>query len=410
MERENFKCGLWQQEQSPRKAGFEKTAARKSVRHQKAFVFSMCVVAAIVLLAVAFPAFAVVPGPAGPYTQIGTISVPGGLKQFDILWVDTSSDLMYLGDDGSAKGAGAVDVFDVHSDRFLYKIGLGSFQGLFDATHCCNGPTGVLPIPQQRQLWAGDGNSTIKVINMDRNEISNIINTGGTNRADEMAWDSKDHLLIIGNSSEPSGSTGNFLTVINTDTQTIQGKIYYPNSTGLEQPVWDPTAKRFYVPIDGSVSEVDVIDPTAVVGSCTITAGPACGVTSQVLVQSCPSISGMAMLPNGRLMLSCGIILNMPGGSIAVSLNSTSGGAITGDQIYYNAGDNQVYWGSAAPFVVDVGINQTQTSLAPVSAGSHVIAANSNNNHIYLPSSVCGCIEVFAPVADQPAGFTPFVH
>jgi hypothetical protein len=395
MEKGHFKCGTWQQEQ----------ATRKPVEHGKSLVFFLCLTG-IVFLAVA-PALLAGTGAAGPYSQIGTIAVPGGLKQFDILWVDTSSDLMYLGDDGAAKGAGAVDVFDVHTDKFLYKIGLGSFQGLFDATHCCNGPTGVLPIPAQREIWAGDGNSTIKVIDMDRNEIVSIINTGGKNRADEMAWDSKDHLLIIGN---PSEAAVNFLTVINTDTKLVQGTINYPNSTGLEQPVWDPTAKRFYVPIDGNVSEVDVIDPTQVVGSCTIIAGPACGVTSQILVPPCPGISGMALLPYQRLMLSCGIILNMPSGSIAVSLNSLTGGAITGDEIYYNAGDNQVYWGSAAPFVVDVSVNQTQPSLAPVMAGSHVIAANSNNNHIYLPSSVCGCIEVFAPTADQPAGFTPFTH
>jgi len=341
------------------------------------------------------------------YTQIGTIAVPGGLTQFDILWVDTSSDLMYLADDGAAKNVGAVDVFDVHNDKFLYKIGLGSFAGLFDATHCCNGPTGVLPLTPQGVIWAGDGNSTIKVISMQRGEITTTINTGGVNRADEMAWDSKDHLLIIGNSSEPSV---NFLTVLNTDTNTVQGKIFYPLSTGLEQPVWDPTAERFYVPIDGSQSEVDVIDPTKVVGNCTISTGTNCGVTSQVFIPTCPSISGMALLPNGRLMLSCGVVLNMPSGSIVQSLVSPStGSALSGDEIYYNAGDNQVYWGTAAPWVANAGTLNV-SALSPTKAGSHVVAANANNNHIYLPSSVCGCIEVFAPASDVAAGSTPFSH
>ena len=369
------------------------------MKHVKSLVSSLCVIAGIVPLAsVAFAA--------GPYTQIGTIAVPGGLSQFDIFWVDTSSDLAYLADDGAAKGAGAVDVFDTHTDKFLYKIGLGSFIGLFDATHCCNGPTGVFPITPEREIWAGDGNSTVKVIDMDRGEITAIINTGGKERADEMAWDSKDHLLIIGNPNE----TPNFLTVINTDTKTVQGKINYPNSTGLEQPVWDPLAERFYVPIDGTTSEVDVIDPKQVVGSCTVTTGLNCGVTGQVFVSACPSISGMALLPNEHLMLSCGVILNMPGGSIVANLvNPATGSPISGDEIYYNAGDNQVYWGSAAPFVVDVAA-QKVTTLSPSKAGSHVIAANANNNHVYLPSSVCGCIEVFAPAADQPANFTQFSH
>jgi hypothetical protein len=373
------------------------------VKHQKSLVFPLLATAGVLLLAGAPAASA-----AGPYTQIGTIAIPGGATQFDILWVDTATDLMYFANDHGTKGAGTVDVFDVHNDTYLYSLGTGMFQGLFDATHCCNGPTGVLPIDANREVWAGDGNSTIKVLSMDRGEVMNIINTGGTKRADEMAWDPKDHLLIIGNSSEnPPGI--NFLSVINTDTKVIQGKINYPASSGLEQPVWDPAAERFYVPIDGNVSEVDVIDPTKVIGSCTITTGSNCGVTSQIFVPSCPSISGMALIPYGRLMLSCGIIISVPGGSVLTTLTASTG-AITGDEIYYNAGDNQVYWGSASPFVVDVSANQAVANLAPSKPGSHVVAANANNNHIYVPSSACNCMEVFAPAADQPAGFKQFTH
>jgi len=371
------------------------------VKHEKSFVFPLFVIASIVLLAGAPAAFA-----AGPYTQIGTIAVPGGLSQFDIFWIDPATDLAYFADDGAAKGAGAVDVFDTHTDKFLYKIGLGSFIGLFDATHCCNGPTGVFPVTQQGVLWAGDGNSTIKVIDLERNEITAIINTGGKNRADEMAYDPKDHLMIIGNPSEP---TVNFLTVLNTDTNLVQGTINYPNSTGLEQPVWDPLAERFYVPIDGTTAEVDVIDPTQVKGSCTISTGLNCGVTGQAFVPSCASISGMALLPNSQLMLSCGTILKMPAGTIVNTFQTPSGGAISGDEIYYNPGDNSVYWGSAAPWVLDL-TTQKVSSLSPSKPGSHVVMANPNNNHIYLPSAACGCIEVFAPVADYPAGFTPFSH
>jgi len=267
--------------------------------------------------------------------------------------------LMYLSNDHSSKGAGTVDVFDVHNDTYLYSMGEGHFVGLYDASHCCNGPTGVLPIATG-EVWAGDGKSTINVFDA-RGELTNTIATGGVARADEMAWDSKDHLLIIGNSSESSNSISstvgiNFLTVINTDTKAIQGKILYPQSTGLEQPVWDPKAERFYVPIDGNESEVDVIDPTKVTSVCTST-GVSCGVTSQIFIPSCPSISGMALIPYERLMLSCGIILSVPGGSVLSSITSPTG-AITGDEIYYNAGDGRVYWGTGSPTVVDVSTNQ----------------------------------------------------
>ena len=152
------------------------------MKHVKSLAISLCVAAGIVMLAGSPAAFAANPA----YTQIGTIAVPGGLSQFDIFWVDTSSDLAYLADDGSAKGAGAVDVFDVHTDKFLYKIGLGSFVGLFDATHCCNGPTGVLPITPQGELWVGDGNSTVKVISLERNEITTSLIPAARNA--RMKW------------------------------------------------------------------------------------------------------------------------------------------------------------------------------------------------------------------------------
>ena len=120
MKSKNSKCGTWQQERAAGTPGFEKSAERKTMKPTQCLASSLFVIAGIVVLASAPTAFA-----AGPYVQIGTIAVPGGLSQFDIMWVDTSSDLMYFADDGASLGAGAVDVFDVHNDKFLYKLGLG---------------------------------------------------------------------------------------------------------------------------------------------------------------------------------------------------------------------------------------------------------------------------------------------
>lgn len=372
------------------------------MKHQKPFAISLFVLAGLVLFAGAPAAWA-----AGPYTQIGTITIPGGVPNNDIIWIDTSTDLMYLTNSGATPGVGVVDVFDVRNDTFLYAI--PGFAG-HNSGSGHNGPNGVLPIPQQGELWVGDGPSLMKIVNLERNEIVATINTGGLARADEFNWDPKDHLLIVGNPSESRQTppAADFLTVINTDTRQIQGKIIYPNATGLEQPVWDPVAERFYVPIDGNTVEVDVIDPKKVIGTCTITTGPNCGVVSQVF-PSCPSISGMVLVPYQRLVTSCGIVLSMPGGSVVATINSPNG-AISGDQIYYNEGDNQVYWGSTPPVVVDVSANQFSYFLNPSMGSNHVIGANSNNNHIYLPSATCGCIQVFAPSADVPSGTKTFVH
>jgi hypothetical protein len=43
-----------------------------------------------------------------------------------------------------------------------------------------------------RELWAGDGDSTVKVVDLTNNSIVATISTGGKFRADEMAYDPKD--------------------------------------------------------------------------------------------------------------------------------------------------------------------------------------------------------------------------
>jgi len=60
------------------------------MRHKKFPKLPLCVFAVVILFTGAPAALA-----AGAYTQIGTIAVPGGLTQFDILWIDTSWSLVY---------------------------------------------------------------------------------------------------------------------------------------------------------------------------------------------------------------------------------------------------------------------------------------------------------------------------
>ena len=61
------------------------------------------------------------------------------------------------------------------------------------------------------------------------------------------------------------------------------------------------------------------------------------------------------------------------------------------DQIWYNPGDNLIYFGNGA--VIDAESNQV-VSMLPSAAG-HTLAVDQNNNYIFAPVSGVG-IKVFA--------------
>lgn len=76
---------------------------------------------------------------------------------------------------------------------------------------------------------AGDGNSTIKVLNAQAGTGSaaliKSIATGGSKRADELSYDPRDQVILIANGEE------GFLTFINVATQTVATHFYYADNT-----------------------------------------------------------------------------------------------------------------------------------------------------------------------------------
>jgi DNA-binding beta-propeller fold protein YncE len=130
----------------------------------------------------------------GPYTQIATIP-NAALASFDISWVDSESGRYYVAD----RSAGGVEVFDAESDTFITTI--TGFVGSKGSG--VSGPNGVLVINKRgelgagegrhrKELWAGDGDSTAKVVDLETNSIVDSIPTHGTHRADELAYDPTD--------------------------------------------------------------------------------------------------------------------------------------------------------------------------------------------------------------------------
>ena len=317
----------------------------------------------------------------GRYRLLTTITIPGGLAGFDISWVDSANARYYLADRGNATSTPVVppriDVIDTEHDQYLTSITLTS------------GANGVVAIPRAHELWVGLNDSTVEVIDTDTTAVRHVISTGGTMRADELAYDPVDRIILIANDRD----TPPFVSLISQETDTVLKRLNYdgisaPQSTGgIEQPVWDGATRKFYIAIPATKAnpngEIDEIDPNdqSVTRSFPTTCGPA----------------GLALIPGQHLMTSCGDLVDIKTGNV---LNTIRG--VGADEIWYNRGDERVYFGGGtnriSVNVVDTDVNLPITTLtvgqilaAPaVSQTTHSVAADSANNHIFVPVSGAG--------------------
>lgn len=130
------------------------------------------------------------------------VAIPGNpLRSFDISWVNPKRGEYYLGDRSNS----GIDVIDTNTLK--WKRTIGGFVGVVLSGTAVNnnlsGPDGVTS--HGRWLYGGDGNSTLKVIDLDAPPMAALqqsISTGGMFRVDEMALDSDGDLLLAANNAD----------------------------------------------------------------------------------------------------------------------------------------------------------------------------------------------------------------
>jgi hypothetical protein len=366
---------------------------------------------------------------------VTAVQIPGApLLSFDISWVNPQRAEMYFAD-RSNKG---VEVIDTETLKFKRRLGgfVGAvLNGSGAVNNAVSGPDGVTS--HGRWLYAGDGNSTLKVFDLDASPLGALkanISTGGTTRLDEMALTSDGKLLLAANNAEdPPFAT---LFVANGDDDKNRAKIItrisvdpaiIPANFGLslEQPAWDPRTKRFYnsIPIiannppgcnanggagpitcDGGVLVIDperLSAPNAVLGAFNPRTN-----TGVVPLHACGP-NGATVGPHDNILLGC-TPQNNPSNVIQLVINGRSKNQtaipnITGsDEVWFNAGDDRYYTGSnrdcktfpgpcGAPAqqtavlgVIDAETN-TLIETVPQGSGSHSVAADSERNLIFVP-------------------------
>ena len=192
------------------------------------------------LKCVVLAAMAMIVSPAGAeeLKQVGTIAFPGDpIDQFAVLTIDQTSGLGYLAD----KDNKAVVVFDTKTDKFVSRI--GGFVGL-TKRGTQSGPNGVLVVGGE--LWVSDGDSTIKVVEIASGKIAATISTGGERRANGMAYDPQNKIVLVVNSDDKPP----FINLISAPDRKVVAKIPVPQSAeNLERSAWHAPSGMFYTVI-----------------------------------------------------------------------------------------------------------------------------------------------------------------
>jgi hypothetical protein len=358
---------------------------------------------------------------------VDTIDVQStkGIATFDISFVDPKLGLYVLADRTNA----SVDFFNARDATFTKRV--GGFAGQKfkadgkTADNTISGPDGVV-IVRDREVWAGDGDSTVKVIDINTSTITDKISTGGKFRCDEMAWDSDDHILAVANNADVPP----FVTLIDTDTHKVLSKIVFDGKngtpdatdTGIEQPQWSPKTGLFYVsvpqivPNDAAKGGVSVIDPSSM------------SVTATFPVTNCTP-AGLTIGPNNEALIGCSgafgtspnvvtqsLIINIKSGKVVATL--PVGGS---DQVWFDAATQHYYLAArnnadnTGKLVPSLGTIDARThafdGVAPTSTSAHSVAADRVSHHVFVPiglvaagasdpTNPCpatGCIAVFLP-------------
>jgi hypothetical protein len=347
-------------------------------------------------------------------------------KSGDISFVDPVIRRYFNADRTNA----AVDRVDTDTNAIDW-LAAGKFAGL-TADH---GPNGVVTANKSTEVWAGDGDSTVKVVQLSNKDvIFKTIKTGtfaingtggtftpGTLRADELCYDPVDNLVLVANDR----ATELFMDFIDTKSYKVVKSVSFkgsdPNAlnlhatSGIEQCQYSPRTGKFYLAlpeINGlGHGAVVVFDPKTMNATTFFPISAAdCGVGP----------AGMAIGPNNQILLGCNsippnstVIINENSGAIIARLANQGGS----DEVWFNPGDGHYFLGetgncgTCAPGtfaqlgVVDAVSHHADQSVPTVDgaagrAGS--VAADPHTNKVFLPARADGVSTICSSLSHDP--------
>jgi hypothetical protein len=258
-----------------------------------------------------------------------------------------------------------------------------------------SGPNGVLLIPDRNELYVGDGDGSVKVVDLHSLTVINTIKLGLTKRADEMAYDAKHKVVAVTGPDEDTA----VLIIISVTDQKILGNISFPDATnGIEQPAYNPVDSLIYVSVPETKAdtggEIDAIDTTTLK-------------ITRILPEPQCSSHGIVFGPAQHLLLGCSLdpilanntahtlIMDITTGAITASIPGIGGS----DQTAYNPTTNWFYvadyqnlangsrTGAPDPIlaVVDAATGALVQTLSTDNVTAHSVAADPGTNKVVVP-------------------------
>ncbi|MDA4130453.1 MAG: hypothetical protein OK457_06755 [Thaumarchaeota archaeon] len=318
------------------------------------------------------------------YDLITTIQMPELSYSSDWAWIDSNLHRYYL-TDRSNKG---ISVIDTKNCEFL-----GTVQGCVGETgdDLTSGPNGIVQDSNLR-LWIGDGDSTLKILNMQTNSIEASIATGGSKLIDMVGFDPKHQIILSCNNKDSPP----FVTFVSAKDLTILGKIVYPDAKDPEHPLWNARDDKFYLAIPRTVrnpgGQIDVIDPVSME---VIRVLPAYDTMPDALAH-CSEFNlfvGSSIRPIWFGGTSKSVIIDSRDGQLVETIPQIGGT----DEVWYNPGDQRIYVaggymtsdgtkaGTPQPIfgVVDAKQGKWLTNI-PIAPDACSVAVDSSNNHIFV--------------------------
>ena len=374
----------------------------------------------------------------------------GGTFSFDISFVDQSDGTYYLADRNNF----AVDALFAESivKQIVPNNGHAAFAGISPPAFstATAGPNGV--VAAFPWLFVTDAPSRLLTFDLRQNPpltVSEVdLLPGEPTRADELAYDPKDGLILaINNASTPpvatlvsvNQTTGALVVLKNIFLDTASGHSGIDAKNGAEQPVWDPITQKFYlsIPQIGANPTVGGVIRISTTGT----------VEATYTLTFC-SPAGLALGPFDDLLVGCNTIWDTTGALWTnnadrrtataapqlIIIDAKTGkptanilGAGVGDEVWFNKGDNHYYAASsgsnlapnalfparapvgtatAAPVNVSQGaatldvidaLSETLDQRVPTldvpadpsgshpAGTAHSVAADASTNHVFVP-------------------------
>lgn len=356
-------------------------------------------------------------------TTAANVQPGGAFTSFDIGYFDPTSRNYFLADRSNA----SVDIVSGNTLKIVGQAQGFTGQG---ATTSVSGADGVVAVSAAGKtiLYAGDGNSTLKVYNVTNPTapvLQQSISTGGSFRVDEMAYSPQTQQLLVANNADSPAYATLFSAPPGSNVSVIATQIKVPNAAatdGLEQPVWNSGTGSFFVSVPSFAGDnaggVIEIKADGTIGREYMFANMG--------IASCGS-AGLALGGSGNLMVGCAnkgtqsILLNPTGsGKIVATFAQVAGS----DEVVYDPASHKFFnTGSDSSghrifgVISDTTDTFVQSVLLPVSASSnpHSIAVDPLTGDIFVPlagntsavggNTACaeGCVAVFAPAVPEPS-------